>query len=107
MEKRINIAQDFSVALGGRWKRIGPKSGEEFYDDILLPAYEEAKCNNEKLIICLDGTKGYPSSFLDQSFGELAREKGVQDVKKIIKFETKVFPWVVDYIKTEIWDKTK
>lgn len=107
MAKRIEIANDFSIFLGGRYRSVGPKSGQEFYEDILLPKYEEAIKNNDQLIIALDGTKGYPSSFLDQSFGELAREKGVDNVKKTLEFETRVFPWVVDFIKEEIWAKTK
>ena len=107
MEKRINIAKDFSIVLGGRRKEFGEYSGQEFYEDQLLPAFQSAVQENEKLYIELDGTKGYPSSFLDQSFGQLAREKGVDLVKSTIIFETKVFQWIVDYIKVEIWGKTK
>lgn len=107
MEERINIAHDFGVTLGGRWRRLGPYSGEEFYQELLYPAYQRVKRNNGKLIILLDGTKGYPSSFLDQSFGELARQEGVEEVRNIISFETRIFQWIVDYIKDEIWGKTK
>lgn len=107
MERRINIAKEFSQILGGRWEKLGPFSGEEFYNTILEPVYLETVGPNRKIIIELDGTKGYPSSFLDQSFGELARVYGVDEVRNIISFETKVFQWVVDYINKEIWDKTE
>ena len=105
-ELRINIAKDFGIVLGGRWIRLGPCSGEEFYIKKLEPSFLNAKKNNTKLYIELDGTKGYPSSFLDQSFGELARRHGVSEVRNTIIFETKIFRWVVNYIKEEIWDKT-
>lgn len=108
MEKKIiNIAKDFGIVLGGRWIKDGPNSGEAFYTQILEPYFVNAMTNNSLLIIELDGTKGYPSSFLDQSFGELARKKGVKEVKDRIIFDTKIFPWVVEYIKSEIWNKTK
>lgn len=108
MEKKINIAKDYSPVLGGRWINLGPHSGEDFYNTILEPAYQEVAAGAyEKIIFELDGTKGYPSSFLDQSFGELARKYGVQKVRKTIEFKTNIFQWIVDYINKEIWDKTK
>lgn len=103
----INIATDFGRDLGGRWKEYGPFSGEEFYNSILENKFLEAQKDNKKLVIQMDGTNGYPSSFLDQSFGELARRHGVNLVSDIIVFESKVFTWVVQYIKDKIWQTTK
>lgn len=107
MEKTINIARDYSPILGGRWIRLGPHSGEDFYNTLLEKTYLEAFKKGEKLIIELDRTKGYPSSFLDQSFGELARKYGVENVRKTLELRGTVFKWVIDYINKEIWDKTK
>ena len=103
--KTINIASQFGKLLGGRFKNLGPYSGEEFYETLLKKNFLEAQCDNSKLVIELDGTKGYPSSFLDQSFGELARTYGVEKVCGTIEFKTKLFQWVVDYIKKDIWGK--
>jgi hypothetical protein len=103
METTINIAKEFGSVLGGRWERLGPYSGEEFYRTKLLPAYLTALKNNDKLTIDLDGTRGYPSSFLDQSFGELARIYGSDNVRTTLIFKTYVFKWIVDYINKEIW----
>lgn len=100
----IYIASEYSDKPGGRWKRLGPNSGEDFYDTILLPRFENAIDNGQKLYVYLDGVKSYPSSFLDQSFGELARNKGKEVVNNNIVFKTTDFQWVVDYIKREIWD---
>jgi hypothetical protein len=106
MEKYIiNIANNFSEMLGGRWKKVGPFSGELFYETILRAKYLNATRDNEKLHIYLDGTKGYGSSFLDQSFGELAREFGVEVVRNTIVFHTESFSWNVEYINNEIWSK--
>lgn len=105
MERTINIARDYSPVLGGRWIRLGPHSGEDFYNSKLKEAYLEAYKEGGKLIVELDGTKGYPSSFLDQSFGELARQYGVDNVRKTLDLRGTVFNWVIDYIKKEIWGK--
>lgn len=100
----LNIAEDFHQALGGRTRDLGPNSGQEFYEDKLLPKYNEAEASKTKLDIYLDGTRGYGSSFLDQSFGQLFREKGSR-VKDIIIFHTTFFDWIVDYIQKDIWKK--
>lgn len=106
MEKySIVISTDFSKTLGGRWERLGDFSGEEFYNSLLKPKFEKAKENDEKLHIYLDGTKAYPNSFLDQSFGLLSREIGLTEVKNRIVFHTETFNWIVKYIEEEIWQK--
>lgn len=68
-EKIINIAADFSRTPGGRYRTDGPASGEEFRESVLIPALEE----NNSIVIELDGTRGYPSSFLEEAFGGLVR----------------------------------
>lgn len=104
-ELTIKIASDFSPKLGGRWKRLGPFSGEEFFEKILFNKFKEAQSSKSQLVIDLDGTTGYGSSFLDQSFGELARQIGVEEVSSRIVFHTEFFEWVVRYINDEIWQK--
>lgn len=103
MAKVVNISQDYSKTLGGRWISLGEFSGEDFFKRVLEPSYLEAVKENSTLTIELDGTTGYPSSFLDQSFGELARKYGVENVNKALAFKAEVFAWVVDYIKQRIW----
>lgn len=100
---KIVVKNDFSNTPGGRWKRLGPNSGEEFYETILLKAFEEAVRNNEKLFIDLDGVIGYPSSFIDQSFGELSRSFGADKVLERIDFKSEDQPSlpqdIIDNIK--------
>lgn len=64
----VNIARDFSDTPGGRHRRLGPSSGEEFRDRLV--ALLEKGQNVE---IILDGTEGYGSSFLEEAFGGLVR----------------------------------
>lgn len=66
---KINIARDFSLFPGGRYRTDGEHSGEEFRDEYLIPALAK----NEQVQIELDGTRGYGSSFLEETFGGLVR----------------------------------
>lgn len=71
MEKKtINIAKDFSDDPGGRYIRKGPFSGELFREMYLVPAI---KAKYKQIEVILDGTFGYMNSFLEESFGGLAR----------------------------------
>lgn len=69
---QIHIANDFSPTPGGRYITDGPYSGEEFRDKFLIPKLHES----DQLLIILDGARGYPSSFLDEAFAGLVKEKG-------------------------------
>lgn len=53
-----------------RHRADGPKSGEEFREDILLEALQ----NNDTVTVDLDGVLTLGSSFLDEAFGGLVRE---------------------------------
>lgn len=65
----IKIASEFSEAPAGRFYDDGPFPGEKFRDEILIPALREHK----SVIIDLDGTAGYGSSFLEEAFGGAVR----------------------------------
>lgn len=54
----INIANEYTKTLGGRFKSEGEFSGEDFRDGILLPKYLEAVKHNQILCINLDGGYG-------------------------------------------------
>ena len=65
----IIYVKEFSTTPGARYRHLGKASGEEFRDDILVPAFEKDK----GLIVDLDGVRGYGSSFLDEAFAGLVR----------------------------------
>jgi len=67
--KRINIAKEFSRYPAGRYSGDGPYCGEDFRDKFL----KHSMSSNEQIVIELDGTRGYGSSFLEEAFGGLVR----------------------------------
>jgi hypothetical protein len=67
---KISVAQDFSETPAGRYITDGPYSGQHFRDEMLFPALKEY----DRVVVDLDGTLGYGSSFLEETFGGLIRE---------------------------------
>lgn len=65
----INIAKDFSMFPGGRTEKDGPNNGQKFRTNFIIPFLK----NKEHIIIELDGTRGYDSSFLEEVFGGLIK----------------------------------
>ena len=70
--KEITIATDYTAVPGGRFAKYGPFSGEDFRDNVLSPALKE----HDRVVVNLDGTKTLMSSFLEEAFGGLIRERG-------------------------------
>lgn len=68
--KVINIERNFSRYPAGRYLEDGPYSGQRFREEFLVPALETGA---DKVIIELDGARGYGSSFLEEAFGGLVR----------------------------------
>ncbi|TBR07403.1 MAG: DUF4325 domain-containing protein [Rugosibacter sp.] len=68
----INISKQFSREPAGRFPTDGPFCGEIFRKEFLIPALAQG----ERVVVILDGTEGYGSSFLDESFGGLVRNEG-------------------------------
>lgn len=66
---KIVIATDFSRFPIGRYRRHGTESGEAFREDFLVPSLK----SEDSVTVVLDGTSGYPSSFLEEAFGGLVR----------------------------------
>ena len=68
-----SIAKEFTKTPGGRFRQNGPFSGEEFRDDVLRDLFRGAVEAGDTLVIVLDGTSGYPPSFLEEAFGGMIR----------------------------------
>jgi hypothetical protein len=66
----ISVARDFSRFPAGRFLADGPHSGEAFKLNVLAPALSKYNI----VTLTLDGALGYPSSFLEESFGGLVRD---------------------------------
>jgi len=94
----INICKDFTDTPGARYRSEGDFSGEEFREEILIPKYLEAVKQKEKLKIELDGGYGYATSFLEESFGGLARIYDIQEVLDILLFVSEDEPSLIEEI---------
>ena len=94
---------DFTAAPGPRHRSESSDadSGEQFRDEVLLPAYEKARTEGTKLVVDLDGTAGYASSFLEESFGGLARIFPPSDVLATIEIVSATRPWYVEEVMEE------
>lgn len=67
--KQIYIAKDFSPSPAGRYPEDGPFNGQLFREKWLLPAVKEF----DEVVVNLNDTGGYGSSFLEEAFGGLIR----------------------------------
>jgi hypothetical protein len=97
---RVNISKQFTKLPGGRYKRLGPFSGEEFRDNFLVGPLRQGKT----VVVELDGVRGYGSSFLEEAFGGVVRELDLDPIEALrrLKVESSVESWkldVEDYIR--------
>lgn len=65
----IDVGKDFSRYPAGRFQKDGRGSGEQFRNELLLPAL----ASHERVQVVLDSTMGYGSSFLEEAFGGMVR----------------------------------
>jgi hypothetical protein len=100
----ISLARDFSDTPGPRSRDEGDWSGEQFLDEILLPKFHEALTASQKLMVDLDGTEGYATSFLEASFGGLARTFDPASVLSIVEFKSEDEPHLIEEVKKYIRD---
>lgn len=104
MQVMLKIATDFSDTPGPRSREEGDFSGDEFREKLLEPRYLEARRSNAKLIIDLDGTVGYATSFLEAAFGGLARAYPISDVLATIELRCTDEPSLVQEVQQYIRD---
>lgn len=113
MEKKIFVS-DFTQDPGPRYIRQDIEgamtSGEAFYINVLNKEFKECYEEKKKLIICLDGVSGYPSSFLDEAIGELVYDFRLDNIKQLLDFETRMHKKRVNQVKEETyiqWEKRR
>ncbi len=101
MKKYINISKDYTETPGARSKIDGDYSGEEFRQKFLEPLFQDITDESE-IIITLDGTYGYGTSFLEEAFGGLARKFGKDICIKRLRFISNDDPLLNDEIEEYI-----
>ena len=99
---RISIANDFSDVPGPRSKIEGANSAEEFLEQHLRPMFLKARSTNGQLLVDLDGGFGYATSFLEEAFGGLAREFGVEEVQRVVIIKSDEEPYLKDDVEAYI-----
>jgi hypothetical protein len=99
-ELTLLIAEEFSPTPGPRYDTQGPSSGEKFLKHWLQPKFDEAVKAGATLLVDLDGTEGYATSFLEEAFGGLARSRGAEAVRATLRLKTLDEP----YLEEEVWE---
>lgn len=95
---------------GPRYCDQGDFSGEDFYHSILNPEFAKAYDSKGKLVVDLDGTAGYASSFLDEAFGNLVFDFSAGIVRNHLVIISKQEPDWKELILNEVlsdWDQRR
>ena len=98
----INISNDFSRFPSGRYKTDGKFSGEHFREDYLLPYLKK----HDRVVVDINDVRGYGSSFLEEAFGGLIRNKYFSIKELMDRLEIVGDEKYSTYIN-EIWDYIK
>lgn len=100
MDNVIILVKEFSVTPGSRELDEGKRahSGEDFRNNFLDPAFNKILKTDQKLIVDLDGTIGYGTSWLEEVFGGLARKYGKDIVLSKLSFISLEEPYLIDDI---------
>lgn len=104
------LVMDYTEDPGPRYIKQGESSGEDFYLSTLNRKFAECIRDNSILEIELDGTSGYPSSFLDEAFGELVYDFSLEEVRKRVRINTMMFRKRKQQIEEETypqWEKRR
>lgn len=90
----IKIADDFSMTPGARSESDGPFPGVTFRKEFLEKFFENSSYHDYIVHVDLDGTEGYATSFLSESFEKLAvmygKKFGAEAFKKKLIIEAKI-----------------
>lgn len=108
-KRKLNIL-GYSEYPGPRYCDQGDCSGEDFYHTKLNSAFAEAIEANERLVVNLDGTAGYASSFLDEAFGNLVYDFSKECVSNNIEIISKQEPDWKEMILADVfldWEKRR
>ncbi|AMR66736.1 STAS-like domain-containing protein [Aquipseudomonas alcaligenes] len=94
---RLVVTERFSEYPAGRYRADGNFSGEVFREDLLIPLLQQ----HDVVEIDLDGAMGYGSSFLEEAFGGLVRNRrfSSQQLHQKLRFISNEEPSLID----EIW----
>ncbi len=101
MEYTLKILEVFGRFTGLRHCSISEKSGEEFYHKYLNKAFKDAYSTGSKLLVDLDGVRGYSPSFVDEAFGNLVFDFGLKNIEKHLIIKSDDYDYWVTSIKND------
>lgn len=103
----IDIPRDFTRTPGWRTYEDGPYSGQQFFDELLKDGFAKAKREGVKLKVILDGSDGYTTSFLNESFRLLGKEFGKDFVWNNLVIVSNEVPKYIERIKKGVYELEK
>jgi|TARA_B110000240_G_C13480311_1_gene444981 hypothetical protein len=100
MEDIIYI-KDFTEYPGLRHSSISDDSGEEYYHSTLNHAFKNSYEKKQRLVINMDFTAGYAPSFLDEAFGNLIYDFGLETVNNLLEIISEQEPDLKEMLISE------
>jgi hypothetical protein len=100
-QKIMIVISDYSMSPGPRYCYQGDDSGEDFYHKILNEQFKSALEQKSEIEVNLDGPDGYASSFLDEAFGNLVFDFGLENVQSYLKIISKEEPEWIEMLEKE------
>ncbi|NMB81866.1 MAG: DUF4325 domain-containing protein [Ignavibacteria bacterium] len=96
--------KDFTLYPGARYRSDGKFSGQEFYEDFLKEKFDQVwKISDKVLLLDLDGTYGYASSFISEVILRLVKDyKDIDKIKSKLKIKSEDEPILKEIIKDRI-----
>lgn len=95
------LVLNYSEDPGPRYHTQGDHSGEDFYHEILNDLFYNVLQEKMSLRINLDGASGYASSFLDEAFGNLIYDFGLELVRDNLIIVSKEEPEWISMIRDD------
>lgn len=92
MKKIYSIVEKYTEYPGPRYRNQGEHSGQAFFEDVLDNEMGQAIKKDTQLLLDLDGTAGYGSSFLDEAIGNLVLKYTKDKVLKHLKIKSEIEP---------------
>jgi hypothetical protein len=104
---KYKFAEQYTKYPGGRFERLGTYSGEDFREKVLRKIFESPDASIE-----IDATNvitSFSPSFLDECFGHLAHEYGMEVFKEKVKLFSNDNPELTEkmmyYVKRAVYAK--
>jgi len=95
----LSVARDYTDTPGPRYRAQGRYSGEELRDTLLELRFLEAVKCGVHLVVDLDGTASYATSFLEEAFAGLARKHGKGLVLQTLVFKSDEEPELIPEVR--------